>query len=252
MTEFLDRNSLIPLYHQLTRILRDQITRGEYSRGDTFPSENELMRTFNVSRNTVRQALSELENLGLVRRTQGKGTFVASSRVRSRSAELSSFTDEVVRLGRMPGVILKEVEQVEAPLRVAEKLECSPGEMLLRITRIRTADEDPIALAISWLNIVRYPQLMELDFEQISLYALYESVLGISILRATQHVFADGARKQEAIELNIPLGEPVLRFYRTTYLESELEMGSAIEYVEAGFIGNMYSLETELFRRPKR
>ncbi len=251
-SRFLDRNSVIPLYHQMADALRKQITTGEFKPGQPFPSENELMQTFGVSRNTVRQALDSIVGLGLIRKQQGKGTFVTSTRVMSRSGMLSSFTEEVRRMGAEPGVVLLEVVEREASLKVTEELRVAASTKLMCAVRVRTADGSPICVAISWLNSVRFPGLRELDYTHFSLYDLYENILGMPVLRATQQVWADSSAEREAEVLEIQPGSPVLRFARTTYVASEESGGTPIEYVEAAFVGDRYTLETELNRTGPR
>lgn len=249
---YLDRKSVIPLYYQLASLLREQITHGEYLPGQAFSSENELMNIYNVSRNTVRQAFVSLEGLGLIRREQGRGTFVTSSRVLSKPGVLSSFSEEVQRMGSNPGAQLLRVGEVEAPLKVLEELRIEPGSHILNVQRLRTADGEPIGVAESWFNTVRFPELASLDYGQVSLYSMFENVLEQIILRATQQLFADAANKDEAVLLGIDAGAPVMRFLRTTFVSTDDSGGTPIEYVQAAFIGSKYSLETELFRSGAR
>lgn len=245
---YLDRDSVIPLYHQLSQHLRNEITSGVYQRGQTFPSENVLMKRYSVSRNTVRQALDSLVGMGLIQRQQGRGTFVASSRVLSQSGALSSFTEEVERMGAKPGVVLLDTYQQEAPIKVSEELRLPPSVKVMCVVRLRTADEQPICVATSWLNSVDFEELEQADYNQLSLYNLYENVTGRPVFRATQQVWADPATTQEAKTLKISRGSPVLRFARTTYVASDEAGGTPIEYVEAAFVGERYTLETELHR----
>jgi DNA-binding GntR family transcriptional regulator len=74
----IDRQSVVPLYHQLKEILKDKIEKGEFSEGDLIPSEREICETYRVSRITARQAILDLVNDGLLYREGGRGTFVAS------------------------------------------------------------------------------------------------------------------------------------------------------------------------------
>lgn len=245
---YLNRESVIPLYHQLADLLRDQITSGDLRKGQPLPSENDLMEQFNVSRNTVRHALDSLDSMGLIRKEQGRGTFVASSRVLSESVTLSSFTEEVERMGAEPGAVLLDIYEREAPIQVAEELRLPPSKRITCAIRLRTADDKPICLAHSWLNTIDYEDLKDADFHQLSIYEVFEEVAGSPILRATQQVWAGAATNQEAEVLNIKQGSPVLRFARTTFMTSEKSGGTPIEFVEAAFVGSRYSLETELYR----
>lgn len=248
VTQKLDRASHIPLYHQLTQILREQITAGEFPEGSLFPSEQEIIALHSVSRTTVRLALDAIADLGLIKREQGRGTFVAATKVRSKLPQLSSFTEEVRRLGREPGTKLLGYGHVPAPFRIAERLNVEPEKMILHAVRLRTADDKVIAVAFSWLNDIQFPQLRDLDYSQLSLYGIFEEQLGLTILKATQQVWADIANPEEVKILRIPTGTPVLRFARTTLIATDQPGGTPIETVEAAFIGDMYTVETVLYR----
>ena len=86
----LQRDSGVPLYMQVAEILKQRIFSGEYSPGSSLPGEAELSQEFGVARGTIRQTLSMLENEGLVRREQGRGTFVMWGERGSRANGLTS------------------------------------------------------------------------------------------------------------------------------------------------------------------
>ena len=102
----LSRSSAGTLYHQILLGLTEQIESGEIGVGDRLPSEADLVSDFGVSRTTARRALDELRRQGLVRREPGRGTFLASPRLRSNLAYLHSFTEEIERWGYTPGARL--------------------------------------------------------------------------------------------------------------------------------------------------
>ena len=95
----LSMESDIPLYSQLVNIIKRNITAGTLNPGDQLPSESELCKNFDISRSTVRQAVSMLEDEGLVVRKQGRGTYVAEPKVRRKTEKLYSFTSEMSSMG---------------------------------------------------------------------------------------------------------------------------------------------------------
>lgn len=244
----IDRLSSIPLYHQLTQIFREQITAGDFPEGSLFPSEQEIIARYGVSRTTVRLALAAIADLGLIRREQGRGTFVAAIKVFSQLPQLSSFTEEVKRLGKKPGTELLSFVRAQAPFRIAEQLNIDPEQRILHAVRMRTADGKAIALAFSWFNDIHFPQVRDIDYSQLSLYGIFEQQLGLTILKATQQTWADIANSDEVKMLKIPKGTPVLRLARTTLIATDQPGGTPIETVEAAFIGEMYTVETVLYR----
>src|SRR5216683_1645459 len=112
----LERTNPLPLYYQLKEVLRQQIRAGHLAPHTAIPSEPELVASYRVSRATVRQALTELVNEGLLYRQHGKGTYVCEPRVQQTLSELASLTDELKRRGKRPGGLLL----IDELVRVAE------------------------------------------------------------------------------------------------------------------------------------
>src|SRR5436309_3505643 len=109
----LDKDLPVPLYHQLKTVLLERLRSGHWQPNDQLPTEDELGTQFGVSKATVRQALRDLAQAGLVRREQGRGTFVADSRIRFGPRELTSFTEEMRDFG-LPSTS-RILEQAIAP-----------------------------------------------------------------------------------------------------------------------------------------
>lgn len=250
MDKFIQLNTEngFPIYRQLANYLKQQIVQGEYQVGDLLPSETELVQKLDISRTTVRLAFNDLVNSGLVKRERGKGTIVISSGITSQLSHLSSFTEEVARLGMTPGTQLVSSEKVTSPTKVSKRLAIEPNTEVMKVIRLRTADDRPIGLVTTWLNINTFPQLNNLDYSSLSLYEVYEKNLGLTILRATEFVWADDVSDHEKEKLCIQRDDPVLRITRVTYIKTNKEGGTPIEYIEGVFKGKIYIVETELFR----
>ena len=123
----LSRSSAGTLYHQILLELTDRIESGEIGVGDRLPSEADLVVEFGVSRTMARRALDELRRQSLVRREPGRGTFLASPRLRSNLAYLHSFSEEIERWGYTPGVWLVSREERIAGEEVAASLGVARG-----------------------------------------------------------------------------------------------------------------------------
>lgn len=247
-TDIFDRESGVPVYRQLAEYLKKQISTGVYKPGDVLPSEAELIRDLNISRTTVRLAFSLISNAGLIRREQGRGTIVVSQ-VHTTLPILASFTEEVVRMGRTPGNILISNTEENLSVNAANAFEMTVNDKALKLVRLRLADDEPIAIAVSWLNSNQFPILKELDFGRVSLYQMFEQELGMRIRNAIENIRADIVTDFEARKLGIKSGSPVIRMVRTTYVQDEQDKGIPIEYVEVVFNGLVYSIDVELFRR---
>lgn len=157
-----------PLYLQLKNQLLDDISAGVYTKGQRIPTENELAQTFSVSRITVRKALKELEQEGLLVRRQGKGTFVADHSLRRDILHNSSFTEICRSAGLTPGArTIKSVIEDATPSDVAE-LGIAPDSKVIALERIRYADGIPVAIEFSRLP-ERFSFLIEEDLNDASL-----------------------------------------------------------------------------------
>ena len=135
----LDKTSYVPLYRQLVDEFIRNIDSGELGPGDRLPSEREMVESLKVSRITARQALDTLEQLGLVYREQGRGTFVAEPRLHHVEG-FSSFTEYVTRRGRRPSSRIVEQELVEADESLRSLLKLQGDEQVLRLVRLRLAE----------------------------------------------------------------------------------------------------------------
>src|SRR2546423_10990861 len=125
-------------YREIERYLRSLVERA--GPGDPLPREAELCERFSVSRMTVRQALQELTNDGLVERRRGQGTFVAHRPVHRRPGVFLSFTEEMNRRGvqatsRLLGAAMDDARRSETL-----DLGLGPDSQVVRITRVRLAD----------------------------------------------------------------------------------------------------------------
>ena len=238
----LSRSSAGTLYHQLLGILRGRIESGEIGVGDRLPSEADLVSDFGVSRTTARRALDELRREGLVRREPGRGTFLASPRLRSNTAYLHSFTEEIERWGYTPGARLISREEGEANEEVASRLEIEEGDEVLVVRRLRLADERPIFVCDSYLPVGRFPALKDADYGTVSLSKLFEEKTGRGLQNSRQWIGAATATSDVAALLEIPAGIPVLHVRRITFVAG----GSPVELVEAHFHPERYQHYNEL------
>ena len=166
----LDESSSLPLYQQLQRALRDAIENGVIAPQDALPPERDLAEMLGVSRITVRKAIDELAEEGLLVRKQGSGTFV-SNRVEKNFAKLTSFSEDMRARGREPrSVWLTKAAGTVTP-EESLTLRSSPGTPVLRFHRIRYADDAPMAIEYATVLANCLPSV---DAVQSSLYEALE------------------------------------------------------------------------------
>jgi GntR family transcriptional regulator len=235
-------NTFIPLYYQLKVHIESQIRSGIWQPGDQVPSESDLGEKFQISRTTVRQALGELVNQGLLTRVQGKGTFVAHPRIRQRLTRLTGFTEDFqARFMKPASQILRQGKE-PALLRVASALRITEGTPLIVLERLRLANELPMAVEISHLREDLFPLFDAEEFPGGSLYTYLAEKFNTIPTTAHQDMEAIACPAPQARLLGIPKNGPVLHIYRTTFDQS----GRPFEQVESFYRGDRYVFQAEL------
>ena len=239
----LERTNPLPLYYQLKEVLKQQIRSGHLAPHTAIPSEPELVANYHVSRATVRQALSELVHEGLLYRQHGKGTFVCEPRVQQTQSELTSLTEEIQRRGKRPGGLLLVSELIRGSETVRKQLSLIDTEQTIRIERLRTANDIPIAYEVDYLPYPRAASIYQRakELSDGSLYNLMNSE-GLNPYIVEQKIRVGTATVREAELLRIPPGEAGLHFTSTAF---DLT-GSPIEYSETFFPGTQYDFHVTL------
>jgi GntR family transcriptional regulator len=236
----------VPRYHQLKEIIRESVLSGDLKPGDLVPSERELSERYGVSRMTARQSIVELTHEGLLYRRQGKGTFVAWPKIAQQLTALTGFTQDIRARGQRPGTRILEMGMVAVEGTAALRLQVPAGQRVLRLYRVRLADDEPLALERSLVSFFGCEKLLDADLVATSLYSLLETRYGLPPVEADQELEAGLAAEPEAGLLEIAPGSPVLLLRRTTYTERH----QPIEYAESVYRGDKYSFHSRLLRPP--
>jgi GntR family transcriptional regulator len=240
----LNKNIPIPLYYQLKQYLIQEIKSGRLKPGDMVPSEREMSELYGISRMTVRQALQELVNEGILVREKGKGSFVAEPKISQGLLKLTSFSEDMRNRGMEPGALVLSQQVVSADEKIAELLRIDENDQILELRRVRYADDRPMAIEQTHLSITRFPGIEEQNFSQISLYQWLEEKYGINISHARQTIEVALPNRDEAEILGIPKTVPVILTERTTFDES----GIPIEHAISIYRGDRYKLYVDLKR----
>lgn len=238
----ISQNSQVSYYQQLYSILRKEIARGVWKPGDRLPSEAELIKTFGVSRITVRQAFELLVSDGLVYRRRGSGTFVVVPPIEHGLTRIISFTEDMQRRGLHPDTQVIATRLQRATLEIADKLDIEPGAELAVLERLRLADGEPMSVEISHL-VHRYcPNVLDGDYAQTPLHEVLRDRFGIRLARANQVIRAVAAEKMLAARLAVPVGSPLFYIERVSFRQA----GIPVEYLEVYHRGDRYVLYNEL------
>lgn len=240
-----ERKTPVPLYHQIATVLRDRIADNVYPGGAVFPSEDELQTEFGVSRGTIRQAVNEIRQAGLVERQQGVGTFVsASARTRLGQRFRGSLADLMTetRRARVKTVDLDRAAVV--PQRIAERLRID-GTTATRLTRTRTMDGRVFAYTVNYLPAEFGQLLDEQELRTTSLMWLLEQK-GVALVGAEQSIRAQPASLDVSQRLGLPVGEPLLFVERLV-----LTTGSRpVELVQTWYRGDVYEYTVTFDLKP--
>lgn len=237
----IDRQSPIPLYFQVARHLENAIASGAIPAGTLFENEIDLAATLGVSRPTMRRAMEELSDKGLIIRRRGIGTRVVQPKVR-RSLELTSLYDDLAAGGQQPTTRVLSFERIPADTEVSQHLRLDEGTDVLRITRLRSAQGSPIAVLTNYLP-AGIGSITREDLEARGLYMLLRQS-GVHLFSAAQTVGARIATADEADLLDEPHGCALLTMQRDTMDDN----GVIVEYATNIYAASRYSFETLLSR----
>ena len=198
-----DRRRPEPLWYQVEQAIRTIIKGGEWATGTQIPAEDRLCALFGVSRITLRHALRNLEEHGLLRREHGRGTFVRSTTLVAGTRELTSFTQEMAHLGLVVGSRLLDCSLTTANAAAAAALEIDEGDPVVRIRRLRLGNDAPIGIQTAQLSTARAPGFLNSGSLQGSLYEALEKRYGIVPVEAREiyRVAAIGAEDAELLDL---------------------------------------------------
>lgn len=174
--------SKLPLYHQIESNLRDLISQGELVNGQMVPSEWELAGLYGVSRLTVRRALDDLVRQNWLSRKHGVGTFVKQPFRATIAASKLSFTEQMKAIGMKPSSRPLEHSVVPATGGIGRALKVADGDSLVKVSRLRLADDVPILHEVAYLSALRFPGLQDHEWQpNDSLYQLLREQYGVVV-----------------------------------------------------------------------
>jgi DNA-binding GntR family transcriptional regulator len=196
-------------YKRIQGAIRSQIEAGRLKPGDAVDSERALAKIHGVSLMTARHALADLTREGVVERRRGAGTFVSVPKIHFN--KLLSYTEQMASLGLAihtriitSGIVNREPE-------IAARLGLPPASRLVRIERVRSAGDEPVALEICYLSAEEFNVIIDTPLEKVSLFATLERECGIELAYADEEIDATVADHRIAELMSVSRGTPLLR-----------------------------------------
>lgn len=204
-----------PLYRQVILDLEKQIK--NMKPNAKLPSERQLLVKYGVSRNTVRLALQDLEERGLIYRLHGKGTFVSSNFLNQPNiGGMYSFSEELKRTGQKASTENQSLDLITPDKNIAAQLNLKPTEKAYKLVRLRLANNEPRIFSTSYLPEKIFPELVIDDLKSKPLYTVMKEKYNQISVMAFEDVEAVCLNSEESKNLAEEVGSPSLKIFRKT------------------------------------
>jgi GntR family transcriptional regulator len=236
-----------PLYEHVESVLAGDIADGNLSPETQLPSEDGLIARFKVSRTTVRKAVQNLVERGLLEIRRGKGTFVTQPKITQEQTELTGFVEDMQALGRTPTARLLDKRIVLADEGVAQHLGLAPGTAVVRFRRVRLADGVAMSFDETYLPRELGRKVAENDLAAEPVFALLENKYETPLVEAEYKLEAAAADSVAAEALEVPVGSPIFLIERTSYTAGN----QPVDYEKLHYRGDLIRFVTRLARRPR-
>lgn len=238
--------SAAPLHSQVRERLRERIVDGTYGAQARLPAESEIGAIFGVSRITVRQALSDLQNEGVIVKVPGKGTFVASPVPRQELARLEGFDEAMSRQGHRIVNRVVGHSVVAASPAVAAQLRLPAGAPVGEIRRVRYLDREPVSHEVTYLPADLGERLRQENLAERDIFLILEKDYAIALGHADLQIGAVNADAALAAALEVAPGAALLRIERLTWTRD----GVPLDFEYLTIRGDAFQYALRLPRHP--
>lgn len=220
------------------------IDNGVFGPGARLPGERTLAAHLAVSRQTLRQALQQLAEEGVLQPSPQRGWYVTTKLISDPPNVLQSFTDIAHARGLTPTTRVLASTKRAATLDEADRLAVAPASPVLELRRLRSLDDIPVSVDHTIVALTRAPALTEVDLTDASLYGTLEHVCGVRVTRSNYSLRAEGAGEQCAELLHVPPGTPVLVGEEVTFDLADVPIlcGQLV------YRGDAYQFQATLYR----
>ena len=241
----IDKTSPMPLYSQLKMVIREEIDSGRLKPGDAIPTEFELIESFELSRTTVRQAISELVTENVLYRKKGVGTYVAKPKIDLQyMGSILSYDRQMEDAGVKPRTEIISFQVRDADEQLAGEMGVSQGAKVIELIRVRYAEEEANVFVKSYLPYENCAFILEQDVARESLYELLSQQEKTRVATVSRQVEAQLCSREDQKYLNLSRGFPIQSFISKAYSND----GELIEYSIAHYRGDRNKFCVEILR----
>jgi GntR family transcriptional regulator len=233
----------LPLYAQLKETIISAIANNTYTPGDQLPSQREMCQQYHMSHMTVRRAIADLINEGIIYPIAGKGLYVAPRKQPAEMGSLVSHKEHMTRLGMAPSTRLLNAEIVSASTVSAQMFGIEIGAPLVYLRRLRLGDGKPISILACHLPHHLCEGILEHNLEENSLFETLRNVYHLRLKGSTSTIEAVLASAEQAELLGLALPAALLLKEQLTYLDTGRVIEFSRTFIVPGY--NVYVEEGE-------
>ena len=230
---------MVPAYIRIHDAIKKEIDGGVWEIGQRLPSERDLADDYEVSRMTLRQAITLLVEEGILERRVGSGTYVASHRVQEKMRGTTSFTEIVRSQGKTPSSQLISYQRKTANETEIQQLQLKATDTVVRMERVRFADNVPLVFEVASI-----PEKLIQSFNQEDITEHFFQTLtdnGYEIGKSEQTIYAKNASERVVNYLKVPKNHAVLALTQVSYFTD----GRPFEYVHSQYVGDRFEFYLE-------
>ncbi|MGH9652917.1 MAG: GntR family transcriptional regulator [Bryobacteraceae bacterium] len=242
----LNRGSPVPLFAQITQKLRESLQQdlrsGRLKPGDFFITEKAICEQFGVSVITAKRVLDDLESEGVVARQQGRGTYVAPSRVSQVLDHFYRFATGMEQQGFHPTWKNLKIDVARSEAKIAKPLNLAPGARVIRLERLRLLNEEPYFLQTSYLPEKLFPGLERENHDGLALYDILEQKYHVQPVHCRDTFEPALVHRREAKLLQVPVRSAGMLLERIAY-DAE---GRPVELSRGVIRGDRWRLTADL------
>ncbi|HEL0756094.1 GntR family transcriptional regulator [Streptococcus equi] len=230
---------MLPAYIKIHDAIKKDIEKEVWTIGSRLPSERDLAEHFEVSRMTLRQAITLLVEEGILERRVGSGTYIASHRVQERMRGTTSFTEIVNSQGRKPSSKLISYQRQLASDTEINQLHLEESDYVIRMERIRYADKVPLVYEVASIPEKFIKNVKKTDITEHFFQTLTSN--GYEIGKSQQTIYAKIASERVASYLEVAKGHAILALTQVSFFTD----GRPFEYVRSQYVGDRFEFYLE-------